>query len=63
MPFKQVVTRMARCLRCGHVWRPRVRNPKQCSSCRDRRWDEKRIYKVKKGGAKGKKKSKKKGPK
>jgi hypothetical protein len=35
---------MALCVKCGHDWEPRVPKPLECPSCRQRKWDEPRVY-------------------
>jgi len=33
-----------KCLKCGYVWVPRKKNPRECPDCKSRRWrDEKEI--------------------
>jgi uncharacterized OB-fold protein len=29
-----------KCLRCGHIWIPRVENPKWCSKCNSPYWNK-----------------------
>lgn len=31
------------CLKCGHIWKPRVKNPKRCPECKGD-WREEKIY-------------------
>lgn len=28
-----------KCLRCGHIWQPRVQKPIRCARCGSFRWD------------------------
>jgi predicted Zn-ribbon and HTH transcriptional regulator len=34
-----------KCKRCGHEWKPKVKNPVQCPKCRSPYWDRERIKK------------------
>lgn len=29
-----------KCNQCGHVWVPRIENPRQCARCHSVRWDK-----------------------
>ena len=29
---------LARCLRCGYTWTPRVQHPHECPACKSRKW-------------------------
>lgn len=32
------------CLKCGHIWEPRVDKPLECPSCRQRKYDKPRVF-------------------
>jgi len=30
-----------KCLKCKHEWIPRVKDPKSCPNCKNRKWNKK----------------------
>lgn len=43
--MREVMLPKYECLRCGHVWHPRLpRKPSRCGRCKNPYWDRPRIY-------------------
>lgn len=29
-----------KCLKCGYIWKPKVKAPRECPDCKSRRWNK-----------------------
>lgn len=47
---KSVKADYLKCLRCGHVWKPKKTDVRTCPGCRSPYWDRPRLKRKKKDG-------------